>query len=614
MLHMRPIGISAHQWLLCAAIGVLVACSSSGDGPSRPEAVTSVAVTPTNVSLRPQESASIVATVSTASGAVTNPEVSWTSDNPAVATVSGNGVNASIVGVAPGTTTVRARSGGVEGTVAATVAVATYTLSVTLTGSGSGSVTSSPAGLSCTSGSCSASFPAGQSVVLTAQASNGSILTSWQGTCTGVASCAVTMNAASAVTATFSLEPIDNILVTPASSTLAVGGTVQLQAIARTSDNRILPNRAIQWASSAPSRATVSSSGLVTGIATGANVTITATADGKAGNATIALPEPTASWVGNWVGNVTCLPGTFLATLSIVAGSGNAVEAQLSFAPPTPALAVPSGSYLMRGTVRGDSLVLDANETDWIAQPSGYLTSDLRAVRTSSGTISGSLVGHGCGSVTFVRSTATGGLVAHYPFTGNAQDASGNGFHGTPLNAVLTTDRFGIANRAYAFQGASQISSAIYFPSSTITVSAWIKIREYACWGGILDGFYNKWEFLLNCTEGNRLDFAEWRFPGFFTNRTDTTILALDRWYHVAATVSGTRGQFFVDGLPTGQFTLSDAMLTHPGALLIGHSGSGTSQYFQGAIDEVRLYDRALTSAEVAAICASEAAPGHRCR
>ncbi|TGO02513.1 hypothetical protein PN36_23830 [Candidatus Thiomargarita nelsonii] len=45
------------------------------------------------------------------------------------------------------------------------------------------------------------------------------------------------------------------------------------------------------------------------------------------------------------------------------------------------------------------------------------------------------------------------GLVAYYPFDGNAQDASGNGNHGTVNGATLTEDRFGSADSAYEFDG-----------------------------------------------------------------------------------------------------------------------------------------------------------------
>ena len=49
----------------------------------------------------------------------------------------------------------------------------------------------------------------------------------------------------------------------------------------------------------------------------------------------------------------------------------------------------------------------------------------------------------------------TNGLAGYWPFTGNANDVSGNGNNGTNNGATLTTDRFGNANSAYSFNGTS---------------------------------------------------------------------------------------------------------------------------------------------------------------
>jgi hypothetical protein len=79
-------------------------------------------------------------------------------------------------------------------------------LTVTKAGTGSGTVTSSPAGVSC-GATCSASFGDGSAVTLTATATTGSVFAGWSGSCTGTATCAVTMSAARSVTATFNLDP-----------------------------------------------------------------------------------------------------------------------------------------------------------------------------------------------------------------------------------------------------------------------------------------------------------------------------------------------------------------------------------------------------------------------
>src|SRR3989337_2787470 len=71
------------------------------------------------------------------------------------------------------------------------------------------------------------------------------------------------------------------------------------------------------------------------------------------------------------------------------------------------------------------------------------------------------------------------GLVAYYPFNGNANDESGNGNHGTVNGATLTTDRLGKVNSAYSFNGVGDyiiVSSAKSIPTNgNRTLSLWIK-------------------------------------------------------------------------------------------------------------------------------------------
>jgi Concanavalin A-like lectin/glucanases superfamily/FG-GAP-like repeat/IPT/TIG domain/FG-GAP repeat len=76
------------------------------------------------------------------------------------------------------------------------------------------------------------------------------------------------------------------------------------------------------------------------------------------------------------------------------------------------------------------------------------------------------------------QSFLTNGLVAYYPFNGNANDASGNGNNGTVQGATLTTNRFGVPNSAYLFDGVQskiQVPETLFGPSNAAyTVSAWV--------------------------------------------------------------------------------------------------------------------------------------------
>ena len=91
------------------------------------------------------------------------------------------------------------------------------------------------------------------------------------------------------------------------------------------------------------------------------------------------------------------------------------------------------------------------------------------------------------------------GLVAHYPFSGNAVDYSGNGLNGTAFGATLSNDRFGNPNSAYFLDG---IDDYIRFPPMptvgvhSLSVSFWIKSDYFnpADNPGILTNAHtNKW-------------------------------------------------------------------------------------------------------------------------
>jgi uncharacterized repeat protein (TIGR02543 family) len=83
-------------------------------------------------------------------------------------------------------------------------------LMVASAGTGAGTITSDPAGINCGS-SCTANFPAGMTISLTAAASPGSAFTGWSGACTGTASCVITLSDAASVTATFEVQHLLSI-------------------------------------------------------------------------------------------------------------------------------------------------------------------------------------------------------------------------------------------------------------------------------------------------------------------------------------------------------------------------------------------------------------------
>ncbi len=97
--------------------------------------------------------------------------------------------------------------------------------------------------------------------------------------------------ASMADTATVTIVCVAAVNLSPSSASVPVGGTVQLTAIAEDAQGNPLAQRAITWSGSNPAVATVSSSGLVTGVSAG-SAPITATSEGKSGTSSITVTEP----------------------------------------------------------------------------------------------------------------------------------------------------------------------------------------------------------------------------------------------------------------------------------------------------------------------------------
>ncbi|MBT7924148.1 MAG: LamG domain-containing protein, partial [Opitutae bacterium] len=195
----------------------------------------------------------------------------------------------------------------------------------------------------------------------------------------------------------------------------------------------------------------------------------------------------------------------------------------------------------------------------------------------------------------------TSGLVAHYPFDGNASDMSGNGNHGTVNGATLGTDRHGVAGKAYGFDG---VDDYILLNSlslgTTYSLAAWIRPLEETD---------SDW-FNIMSNNGQ----PQWGMPDQSLSiqlhaRITGSSLLRHQWTQVALVRDGGSHTLYKMGLPDGTLNSIQGNDAYSviGAYQYASAGLSAREPFNGSIDDVRIYDRALSAVEVAALYQLEA-------
>jgi hypothetical protein len=217
-------------------------------------------------------------------------------------------------------------------------------------------------------------------------------------------------------------------------------------------------------------------------------------------------------------------------------------------------------------------------------------------------------------SISNIDSALWQGLVAYYPFNGNANDASGNSNNATTVQATLCADRFGNPDSAYNFDGTD---SYIGFANPPVTqvdnwsLVAWVKPKSLDQIGiavglGYDDGHTGNGYSLgiagTNLAPGNQLYSIFGNINGF---PSGFTFPSIDEWYQIVMLRDSGTTRFFVNGILTSDSTTTTPLV--PTAFRIG-SNTGV-RFFDGAIDDVRIYNRALSSNDVAQLYVSEAPP-----
>ena len=197
------------------------------------------------------------------------------------------------------------------------------------------------------------------------------------------------------------------------------------------------------------------------------------------------------------------------------------------------------------------------------------------------------------------------GLIAYYPFNGNANDESGNGNDGTITGATLVEDRFGNSDAAYRIDDKGDVIDTPDFTSNEITVSLWYDHHEtLGYWNTLLGHDEGGYHHLLINPDNEEIGFYSYSI----WNSSGYKIIANTNYY-ITLTKSGSNSKIYIDGLLVFSHDNSFENNTYPLSRIGNNGGSGRGQGALGVIDDVRIYDRALSEVEVAALYELESIP-----
>jgi hypothetical protein len=207
-----------------------------------------------------------------------------------------------------------------------------------------------------------------------------------------------------------------------------------------------------------------------------------------------------------------------------------------------------------------------------------------------------------------VSNTAVSGLIAAYAFdegTGTTTaDATGKAHTGTLTGATWTTT--GKNGKALSFNGTSNyvtVADANDLDLTTgMTLEAWVRPSALtpSGWNTVVmkEETATTLAYSLYANDGNPWPSITVRVGTADREAIGTSAPPLNAWTHLAATYDGANLRLYVNGVQVGALAQTGNMVTSTRALRIG-GNTVWGEYFNGLIDDVRIYNRALSAAEI---------------
>ena len=347
-------------------------------------------------------------------------------------------------------------------------------------------------------------------------------------------------------------------------------------------------------------------------------VTSTVTTD-TAGNYTITSVAPatytvtaTKTGLGNGITSVNVTAGgtatanislslsTGIITGTVTSNGSLVIDATVTTTPATTTVTTNNSGIYTISNVNPATYTVTATKT-------GLGTGTTSVNVTAGGTATGNIT---------INAMPTAGLVAYYPFNGNANDESGNGNNGTVHGATLAVDRFGNTNRAYSFNGTSNYIDVVDNPilrfNNNFSISLWVSLSSpyrlnynMTFIGKALGSDYKDSYCIYTgiWTGGDTSVNTGYCNNSACKDNVNNFALNLNTWYNITWSFDKTLNveTLYINGNLIKSQTITGTIEYDNHALTLGNDFSYgiAAEFLAGKLDDIRLYNRALTTTEI---------------